>query len=639
MFEIILLFVLGAFIYSIFQSISRGSVPPDEREKNPTLLENVSTLTERLLESSTIALEEDIRNADANREKRRQDTAKVFAERERAHKDALAKDPRVLAAYNRIMGITAPNDMPSGGLYSGKENLETSVNRGSVAASPERPLPFSNPERNITGITAPNDTPQSLDGHTALLPWQNDIRTQAQSLGIQHVVHFTRCDNLSSIMKYGLRSIACLENEKIHAVRNDMLRLDGKPNGISLSISFPNFRMFYKYRQLAAEADWAVLILSPRILWEKECGFYKHNAADSRMRNLPREVASSSKAFREMFETADVDRENWLSAYDPSDPQAEVMVYEKISPSLIEAVAFETRATAEKWANLLGGIETIHARAGKGLFGPRGKVRQYSYPAMNLEDRQILSQNKRPTADAAHPILRGEESITLRKDTIQSASSGPMVKTSVSDKDAPLMSALKAKRRALAEAARVPAYVIVPDRTLIEMADARPRDLDAMARINGIGAKKLEVYGAAFLAVVTGAEAEVLHPDCNSDNPKAEEQFKEMNEAYEVLKDADKKAAYDSWASAFSDVYEELFRDFYPPRSDGAVFDRLSQVHLDLQHGPKGIDKRLSCTQTTLRHIAEKRPASLADLDRIPGMGGPRTDRFGEAFLAVIAGD
>ncbi len=71
----------------------------------------------------------------------------------------------------------------------------------------------------------------------------------------------------------------------------------------------------------------------------------------------------------------------------------------------------------------------------------------------------------------------------------------------------------------------------------------------------------------------------------------------------------------------------------------GAVFDRLAQVHLDLQRGPDGIDKPLSCTQTTLRHIAEKRPASLADLDRIQGMGPAKTQRFGKAFLAVIAGE
>ncbi|MFT7059085.1 MAG: ATP-dependent DNA helicase RecQ [Pseudorhodobacter sp.] len=229
--------------------------------------------------------------------------------------------------------------------------------------------------------------------------------------------------------------------------------------------------------------------------------------------------------------------------------------------------------------------------------------RDLSKPAWGAVFRQMMGRDLvRPDTerfgalrmtDAARPILRGEASITLRKDTVQAATSRPVVKTLVSDEDAPLLSALKAKRRALAEAARVPAYVIFPDRTLIEMAEARPTDLDGMARITGVGAKKLERYGAEFLAVITGAQTAPLHPQ----------------------------------------------RMRLAGRGAGAIFDRLAEVQLQLQRGPDGIDKPLSCNQTTLRHIAEHRPSTISELDRIPGMGAAKTARFGVAFLTAINGD
>ena len=157
----------------------------------------------------------------------------------------------------------------------------------------------------------------------------------------------------------------------------------------------------------------------------------------------------------------------------------------------------------------------------------------------------------------------------------------------MSDEDAPLLSALKAKRRALAEAASVPAYIIFNDRTLIEMAEQRPTTLDQMARIGGVGAKKLERYGAEFLAVITGA-AEELHP-------------------------ARRRLA---------------------GRSEGALYDRLLEAQAALSRGSDGIDKPLSCSAAQLAKVAQLGSADEGTLARL--LGERRAERFGAAFLEVL---
>ncbi len=104
------------------------------------------------------------------------------------------------------------------------------------------------------------------------------------------------------------------------------------------------------------------------------------------------------------------------------------------------------------------------------------------------------------------------------------------------------------------------------------------------------------------LGVKKGASADELkkayrklamkyHPDRNPDAPEAEHKFKEINEAYDVLKDENKRAAYDrmghaafeagmggrgaaggfDFSSAFSDIFDDLFNDFTGKRRTGAA--------------------------------------------------------------------
>jgi ATP-dependent DNA helicase RecQ len=67
----------------------------------------------------------------------------------------------------------------------------------------------------------------------------------------------------------------------------------------------------------------------------------------------------------------------------------------------------------------------------------------------------------------------------------------------------PLFEALRHTRRVIAVEAGVPPYVVFHDATLREMADERPSSMTALSRISGVGARKLEAYGEAFLAVIS----------------------------------------------------------------------------------------------------------------------------------------
>ena len=107
---------------------------------------------------------------------------------------------------------------------------------------------------------------------------------------------------------------------------------------------------------------------------------------------------------------------------------------------------------------------------------------------------------------AARTILKGETPVLLR----EAAEPARRTRTPrgggaepLGDADAALFEALRGVRRALAADAGVPPYVVFHDATLHAMARARPQTLDELGEISGVGARKLEAYGAAFLAVLT----------------------------------------------------------------------------------------------------------------------------------------
>ena len=102
-------------------------------------------------------------------------------------------------------------------------------------------------------------------------------------------------------------------------------------------------------------------------------------------------------------------------------------------------------------------------------------------------------------------VLKGERRIALRREVSgrpagKSATSRSAV---IEDGDRALFEELRALRRRLADEQGVPPYVIFHDSTLADMAQRRPGSRQSLANVSGVGGRKLELYGDAFLEVIT----------------------------------------------------------------------------------------------------------------------------------------
>lgn len=168
------------------------------------------------------------------------------------------------------------------------------------------------------------------------------IQNFANQRKITHLYHFTQVGNLPSILQRGLLPIDVLSDTRVEVLRNDLLRVD-RTAGICLSIGFPNYKLFYPFRQKDTNVRWAVLKVKANVLWENDCAFCTQNAAKAEVANVPLHQRKTLGAFKAMFEDfPGVPRVTLgLPDHYPTHPQAEVLAFRPIAPDNIVGIIFD----------------------------------------------------------------------------------------------------------------------------------------------------------------------------------------------------------------------------------------------------------------------------------------------------------
>lgn len=176
------------------------------------------------------------------------------------------------------------------------------------------------------------------------------IESEVTRRNITQLLHFTNVSNLPSILVNGIVPREMLEDDTYDF--NDLYRIDGHLNANCVSISHPNSALFYRLRQNSPSVKWAIISLSPRILWEKCCAFYPCNAASNEVRFTSPTELSNEASFTAMFadEVGNISRagQNLPLKY-PTNLQAEVLVFDTIETAFFDRIFYSEKSVAETY--------------------------------------------------------------------------------------------------------------------------------------------------------------------------------------------------------------------------------------------------------------------------------------------------
>jgi ATP-dependent DNA helicase RecQ len=172
---------------------------------------------------------------------------------------------------------------------------------------------------------------------------------------------------------------------------------------------------------------------------------------------------------------------------------------------LVDVLRGKTTEKVEQFGH--GSLPTFGAGADLDEAGWRSVFRQLLAAGLLHADAQAYGALR--LTDAARPVLKGEAALMLRKQVARSrgsksSMSGRRTTTEapLAESDSTLFDALRAWRAGLAREQGVPAYVILHDKTLRELATRRPANLEDLLGVPGIGQAKADRYGEALLRLM-----------------------------------------------------------------------------------------------------------------------------------------
>jgi len=181
-----------------------------------------------------------------------------------------------------------------------------------------------------------------------------------------------------------------------------------------------------------------------------------------------------------------------------------------------------------------------------------------------------------------------------------------------------------------AEAAKTgkPAFLIFSDSTLHALAIAQPRTMSSLLQVSGIGSEKADRYGAAIIALMTGAEVplefgEPVAVQAASATPRAKaapRSAASTRDSDELAVKRERAASAEASLTREQQLLDQRLRDWRKAESEKL-----------------GLPQFFVLGSSALRSIVLEHPRTLGELERIEGMGAEKVDKYGAGILSVCS--